>query len=63
MTKIEALRQAQLSLLQRKVTTKDALNQRATLIVKGAPHSNRSQSGDFSHPYYWAPFILIGNGL
>ncbi|MGB3493825.1 MAG: CHAT domain-containing protein, partial [Elainellaceae cyanobacterium] len=22
-----------------------------------------SQSGDLAHPYYWAPFILIGNGL
>lgn len=22
-----------------------------------------AQSGDLEHPYYWAPFILIGNGL
>ena len=22
-----------------------------------------AQSDDLSHPYYWAPFILIGNGL
>jgi len=22
-----------------------------------------SQSSDLAHPYYWAPFILIGNGL
>ncbi|MEO1144066.1 MAG: tetratricopeptide repeat protein [Cyanobacteria bacterium J06638_22] len=22
-----------------------------------------SQSGDLAHPYYWAPFVLIGNGL
>ena len=22
-----------------------------------------SRSSDLSHPYYWAPFILIGNGL
>lgn len=36
-TKAQALRQAQLSLLKDK--------------------------GIFSHPYYWSPFILIGNGL
>jgi CHAT domain-containing protein/lipopolysaccharide biosynthesis regulator YciM len=39
MTKSEALRQAQLSLLD----------------------SNKST--EYSHPYYWSPFILIGNGL
>ena len=63
MTKTEALRQAQLSLLQHKLTTKDALQQRATLRPKGAPQPQPYQSSDFSHPYYWAPFILIGNGL
>jgi CHAT domain-containing protein len=39
MTKSEALRQAQLSMI------KDTSPQ------------------NYSHPYYWAPFILIGNGL
>ena len=62
MTKADALRQAQLSLLQGKLTAKDA-PQRATLIVKGAPPSQRSQGSDFSQPFYWAPFILIGNSL
>jgi CHAT domain-containing protein len=38
-TKVQALRQAQLSLLHGENSTR------------------------FSHPYYWAPFILIGNGL
>lgn len=37
MTKAEALRQAQLSLLR--------------------------EGGNFARPYFWAPFILIGNGL
>ncbi|MEX0270507.1 tetratricopeptide repeat protein [Leptolyngbyaceae cyanobacterium UHCC 1019] len=37
MTKAEALRQAQLSLIR--------------------------EGGSFAHPYHWAPFILIGNGL
>ena len=26
-------------------------------------NSNNSQKKDLSHPYYWSPFILIGNGL
>jgi CHAT domain-containing protein/lipopolysaccharide biosynthesis regulator YciM len=63
MTKAEALRQAQLSLLQDKLTVKNAMQQRATLIVKSSPQTQRSQASDFSHPYYWAPFILIGNSL
>ena len=26
-------------------------------------NSNNQQKKDLSHPYYWSPFILIGNGL
>jgi CHAT domain-containing protein len=63
MTKAEALQHAQLSLLQGKLAPNDALQQRATLIVKSSPQTQRSQTSDFSHPYYWAPFILIGNSL
>ena len=62
LTKAEALRQAQLSLLQRKVTAEDAVN-RATLIPKVNPQPRQNLNADFSHPYYWAPFILIGNSL
>lgn len=42
MTKAEALRQAQLALLNGKLISPDG--------------------HDFTHPYFWAPFILIGNG-
>lgn len=42
MTKAEALRQAQLALLNGMFTSEDG--------------------HDFTHPYFWAPFILIGNG-
>jgi CHAT domain-containing protein len=62
MTKAEALRQAQLSLLQGKLNAKDASQRSPTLVPLGSPPSQRSQASDFSHPYYWAPFILIGNG-
>jgi len=46
MTKIEALRQAQLDLLQGRATP-------GLSAPPGPP--------GFSHPYYWAPFVLMGN--
>ncbi|MDX2241598.1 MAG: CHAT domain-containing protein [Leptolyngbyaceae cyanobacterium bins.302] len=63
LTKAEALRQAQLSLLQSKLTDKNAprrSNGDADVVVSGTP---AARLANFSHPYYWAPFILIGNSL
>jgi CHAT domain-containing protein len=37
----------------------DLSTERATIEVEG---EQRTASG-YDHPYYWAPFILIGNGL
>ncbi len=63
LSKAEALRQAQLEFLQAKLTAKDA-PQRSDLIATGSGRSERHQSpANFAHPYYWAPFILIGNSL
>ncbi len=61
MTKTEALRQAQLKLL---LGNRNADNsfQRTTLLPKNAP-STATAPANYSHPFYWAPFILIGNGL
>ncbi len=47
-TKAQALRQAQLSLLNN--TPLDC-------------EQSSSDNNDFTHPHYWTPFILIGNGL
>ncbi|MEM9274651.1 MAG: CHAT domain-containing protein [Cyanobacteria bacterium P01_F01_bin.143] len=47
-TKAQALRKAKLSLLNQ--TSLDC-------------EQPTSENTDFSHPHYWAPFILIGNGL
>lgn len=62
LTKAEALREAQLSLLQSKFTAKDAPNRlgNADVAVSG---NAVARPANFSHPYYWAPFILIGNDL
>jgi CHAT domain-containing protein len=48
LTKVEALRQAQLQLLSGRIKPES-----------GLPDPSNSLS--FSHPYYWAPFILAGN--
>ena len=46
-SKSEALRQVQVSFITEKLTQKDI--------------RSNAQMVDFTHPYYWAPFILIGN--
>jgi CHAT domain-containing protein len=66
-TKAEALRQAQLSMLHGEAVTTINAAPRRSLGVRPIPDSlaastNRTTPG-FSHPYYWAPFILIGNGF
>ncbi|NDJ23026.1 CHAT domain-containing protein [Nostoc sp. B(2019)] len=49
LTKAEALRQAQIYLI--------------TGEWKESHNKSTAAVSDFSHPYYWASFILIGNGL
>ncbi|MCF4968482.1 CHAT domain-containing protein [Nostoc sp. CMAA1605] len=50
MTKTTALQQAQLSLINGDSST-------------GNKSNSVPNIGSFNHPYYWASFILIGNGL
>lgn len=63
MTKAEALRQAQIALITGNYTALG--DQRGGLGVE--EQINSSLPSDvkqrLSHPYYWAPFILIDNGL
>jgi len=63
-TKAEALRQAQLTLLERKITAQDApVRSDINPQLISGNLTTRATTGHFSHPYYWAPFILIGNSL
>ena len=60
--KVEALRQAQLDLLLGKTKPKAASGDRgfATDGPTGdVPHGGLPQN--YAHPYYWAPFVLMGN--
>ncbi|MGI8501637.1 MAG: CHAT domain-containing protein [Hassallia sp.] len=53
--KSEALRQAQIALITGKSPTSKQQN--------GSNNISPAVGGSLNHPYYWAPFILIGNGL
>ncbi len=63
LSKPEALRQAQLSLIQGNSagTTGDRGSFKFTLT--NLDGQTQTIDRNLSHPYYWAPFILIGNGL
>jgi CHAT domain-containing protein len=75
LTKAEALRQAQVALITDNYSAPDVSNADETVldgnrgntatitIVDALTGQILSQSNDLFHPYYWAPFILIGNGL
>ncbi|NEO25994.1 MAG: tetratricopeptide repeat protein [Kamptonema sp. SIO4C4] len=63
MSKAEALRQAQMALITDDYTTiggERGLVEVRARVRENVPDAVQSRLG---HPYYWAPFILIGNGL
>jgi CHAT domain-containing protein len=59
--KIDALRQAQLRLMRGEITAA------SSAIARGVIHADEQSppraSADWSHPFYWAPFVMIGNWL
>ena len=57
MEKVEALRQAQLDLLLGK--TKPRVSSEGRGIE--ADESAGDWHEGYAHPYYWAPFVLMGN--
>jgi len=52
-TKVQALQQAQLDLLHGTSSVK--------ATAANAPSAQYPQTPSYAHPYYWAPFILMGN--
>ncbi|MBF2026608.1 MAG: CHAT domain-containing protein [Oscillatoriales cyanobacterium C42_A2020_001] len=63
MTKTEALRQAQMVMITGKTQTSTTANSRSSVQFTPGRNQTAAISSDRRHPYYWAPFILIGNGL
>lgn len=64
-TKAEALRRAQLSLLHGSTPTATTDNPRSLVVIEDRPvrQAASASRSRYAHPYYWAPFILIGNSL
>ena len=63
LTKAESLRQAQIALINANSPTQQQQRGNSIeieAITQGVPSDVVNR---LSHPYYWAPFILIGNGL
>ena len=68
MSKVEALRQAQLQLIRGEVRS-DLLARRGIggvgklgEVPQSKPATQETLSVSTSHPYFWAPFILVGDG-
>lgn len=61
-TKAEALRQAQIALITGDYTALG--EQRGSIVAVQVRDGLKPEVANrLNHPYYWAPFILIGNGL
>ncbi|PZO45514.1 MAG: hypothetical protein DCF15_21470, partial [Phormidesmis priestleyi] len=62
MTKAKALQQAQIALITGNQIDASS-GERFTFTPRNPENPEALPNSRLSHPYYWAPFILIGNGL
>ena len=68
-TKIEVLQQAQIELIRGSGSSagaspsnnREIVHEEAKPSAARKPLFNRDPNAPYAHPYYWAPFILIGN--
>jgi CHAT domain-containing protein/tetratricopeptide (TPR) repeat protein len=67
MTKLEALRESQLRLLRGEVQITPGVERDRGVVSKtlhaGAASFPLSPNAPYAHPFYWAPFFLMGNWL
>lgn len=64
MSKATALQQVQQDFIQGNLTAKDtSVRSDISPTVDPGVRALQTSTARFSHPYYWAPFILIGNSL
>jgi len=69
LSKAEALRRAQLNLMQGRLTAKEGQTETrdakvpsvSPLVKEKIAPAQRWTEKYYAHPYYWAPFILMGN--
>ncbi|WP_293231686.1 CHAT domain-containing protein, partial [Microcoleus sp. PH2017_05_CCC_O_A] len=59
--KAEALRQAQLEMLRQQVRIEGGILRTSVGNVQLPPEMTKTGTRNFSHPYYWAAFRMIGN--
>jgi CHAT domain-containing protein len=63
LSKSHALRQVQLDFINSSLTLKDATKDVTARAGARPDEPNKKRPQNLSHPYFWAPFILIGNNL
>ncbi|MGB6016789.1 MAG: CHAT domain-containing protein, partial [Nodosilinea sp.] len=63
MSKTEALQQAQIALIEGDFTASGVDRRAGIDVVSSQTGLPLGVADRLNHPYYWAPFILIGNGL
>lgn len=60
---VDALQQAQIDLITNGDGTSNDKDRSSVVWPPETGKTNQLIRQDLTHPYYWAPFILIGNGL
>jgi CHAT domain-containing protein/predicted negative regulator of RcsB-dependent stress response len=63
MPKAAALQKVQQDFINGKLTATEADRLRSDILVQSTDPTRQVGPQNFAHPYYWAPFILIGNSL
>jgi CHAT domain-containing protein len=63
LTKVEALQLVQLAMIRGQITASSAQLAMPRGQIEGSTPANANATADYSHPFFWAPFVLSGNWL